>query len=983
MQPNSEAVSGRGMINAIGALVSIATLVVITIGYAIIRFDYEIQNFEFWLQTSVTTNSDLIRLIRDSHNPIDRAPLELPEKWQDRHIRVFDASGSIVFETGGSPHWPTTRHIVPITADGMTVGSIEGVASLQMMLPGTIVASLLGLLLAAGIYAAVRRLPLRAIDDIQRDKDDQVACFEITLNSMSQGFCRFNGKNRLIACNRRYLEMYGLSPEQVRPGANLREIADAGGFPLAAQDDLESLSAIGHEFRDQDLVSRDGRSYEVRCRPAPGGGWVATHEDVTEQRQARRALAEAKAIAERAEADARAAHETLVNTLDVIPEGLAIFDANDRYVLWNRRYAEIYAENDGALAVGMRFEDTLRAGLARAQYSDAAGREEKWLAEQLALHALPQSTHEQHLSGDRWLRIEERRTANGGSIGLRVDITDLKKSEASFRFLFEENPLPMWVVDVETLELLAVNAATCRRYGYSREQLLKMTVESLRVPEERAMLREEFRTHQGTQSAKVTRRHVTADGSVIDVAIEARPLRYRGRNTCVAVAFDMTEHKEAERRIAHMARHDPLTDLPNRSAFDEHLLRTFARTRATAGSFALICVDLDRFKEINDLFGHSVGDVVLREASSRLREAAQDAFLARVGGDEFIVVTSNGPQPATAQAVAKRMRASMANDIVAGGHSVQLGISIGFALFPGDGEDATTLIGNADAALYRAKREGRGAIRCFTPAMDQQLRQRRALQHDLRLAVERNELTLNYQPQAHTGGEIIGFEALARWHHPKRGWISPAEFIPIAEDSGLIVEIGEWVLREACRQAASWSKPLQVAVNVSAVQFRRGNLQNLVHSILLETGLCPSRLELEITEGILIESVSRAASILRGLKTLGVRVALDDFGTGYSSLSYLQSFPLDRIKIDRRFIADLGRTGGSLAIVRGVIGLAHGLSLPVLAEGVETRGQLDILSREACDDVQGYLIGRPCPIEAYAEIVGSTAPQVKQAATFV
>ncbi len=297
-------------------------------------------------------------------------------------------------------------------------------------------------------------------------------------------------------------------------------------------------------------------------------------------------------------------------------------------------------------------------------------------------------------------------------------------------------------------------------------------------------------------------------------------------------------------------------------------------------------------------------------------------------------------------------------------------MSVGVAIYPHDGADAATLLSNADAALYRAKAEGRGTIRFFAVEMDQQLRKKRSLQHDLRSALERNEFRLFYQPQATTGGEIIGFEALARWYHPKRGVVPPAEFIPIAEESSLIMSIGEWVLREACAEAASWPRPLQIAVNLSPAQFKQGDLPGLVHSILLQTGLSPSRLELEITEGVLIGDFNRAVSILRRLKNLGVRIAMDDFGTGYSSLSYLQSFPFDKIKIDRSFIANLHLNHQSAAIVRAMIGLARGLEVPVVAEGVETSEQLDFLAQESCSEIQGYLIGKPSPITAFAEMVG-------------
>jgi predicted signal transduction protein with EAL and GGDEF domain len=365
-----------------------------------------------------------------------------------------------------------------------------------------------------------------------------------------------------------------------------------------------------------------------------------------------------------------------------------------------------------------------------------------------------------------------------------------------------------------------------------------------------------------------------------------------------------------------------------------------------------------------------MGDKTLLEASRRLQAAAQGAFLARVGGDEFIVVTENDPMPSSAELLAHRLRAAFEADIEIDGHSFELDLCVGIAVYPRDGNDARSLLANADAALYRAKHEGRGAIRFFTAAMDQQLRDRRALERDLKSAVANGELFLEYQPQRHGNGNIIGFEALVRWRHPQRGIVPPAEFIPIAEETDLIVEIGEWVLREACREAGSWDKSLHVAVNVSAIQFRRGDLQHLVQTVLREGGIAPAQLELEITEGVLIENVERATAMLNALKKLGVRIALDDFGTGYSSLSYLQSFPLDRVKIDRSFVASLCRADRSLAIVRAVIGLAHGLGLPVLAEGVETNEQLRTLLLEGCDEMQGYLIGRPRPIEHYADMTG-------------
>ena len=447
----------------------------------------------------------------------------------------------------------------------------------------------------------------------------------------------------------------------------------------------------------------------------------------------------------------------------------------------------------------------------------------------------------------------------------------------------------------------------------------------------------------------------------------------------VTTVEDITEQKRAEKRIAHIAHHDSLTGLHNRAAFSDYLTTAIDEALRTAGRFAILCLDLDRFKEVNDLYGHPVGDALLREVARRLQTVAEGAFLARVGGDEFIVITVGDAQTAAVAQLALQLKTALSNDIEIAGRQLRIGLSVGIASCPADGTDPATLLANADVALYRAKAEGRHAIRFFEPDMATQLRDRRELQHDLQSALTNDELRLDYQPLAKSDGEIVGFEALVRWRHPRRGVVAPGIFIPLAEENGLIIAMGEWILRAACREAASWPNRLQISVNLSPVQFRNDDIVRLVHQTLIETGLDAGLLELEITEGVLIDDFSRAVSILRRLKSLGVRIALDDFGTGYSSMSYLQAFSFDMIKIDRSFISNLERSAQSKALLRGVIGLARGLELPVTAEGVETRAQLDVLSRAGCDLVQGFLIGRPASIDSYAEVVGRPASPGRRA----
>jgi len=559
------------------------------------------------------------------------------------------------------------------------------------------------------------------------------------------------------------------------------------------------------------------------------------------------------------------------------------------------------------------------------------------------------------------------------------NLSQLTEAQSFLNTIVDNVPASILVRALPDARFVLVNREAERLIGVPREALLGKSVDKVfpdaaarRISEhdqiqiashQPVVFGEEVQIPSGTNSARIT---VSTGLAIRDDRDQPRYL--------VNVVQDITERKHAEERIAHMAHHDPLTDLPNRAAFNDALQAALAHAKTEGVAFAVMCIDLDRFKEVNDVFGHATGDGLLREIAKRLQAVCGSAFLARLGGDEFTIICAGGAQPAAAEALADRLLHAIEDDIETGGQILRAGMSIGVAVYPNDGETAEVILANADAALYRAKAEARGSVRFFAAEMDKHLRERRALQHDLRVALARGEMGLHYQPQASIGGEIVGFEALARWKHPTRGFVSPGQFIPLAEDSGLIISLGEWILRQACREAASWPKPLQIAVNLSPVQFRHGDLPALVHTVLLETGLAPARLEIEITEGVLIDDFTRALSILRRLKALGVRIAMDDFGTGYSSLSYLQSFPFDKIKIDQAFVANLERNPQSAAIIRAVIGLGRGLDLPVVAEGVETAAQMAFLTHEACNEVQGYFIGRPAPIDRYADLIGRAAP---------
>jgi diguanylate cyclase (GGDEF)-like protein/PAS domain S-box-containing protein len=800
---------------------------------------------------------------------------------------------------------------------------------------------------------------------------------DTALDNMSQGLLMFDGQSRLVLCNRRYLEMYGLKPEQVTPGISLRELLvmrkAMGTFQRDPDEYFEELQTkLANGTSDQIFIAMpNGGTIAVSNEPMPDGGWVSTHEDITERRRAEERLREGKAQL-----------DTALNTMS---QGLNLFDGDNRLVVTNERYREIYRLPADAVKPGVHIEDLVRARVAAGTFF--AVDPDEYIAQMRdRLASRKPSAVTMELTDGRTVLMLSQPTADGrGWVVTHEDITDRRRvekerdrSNAFATSVLENVPTTIIVKDARTMRYVLINRAGERYYNVSRDEMIGKTPDDIFPPETAKMVREHDRRAIEAREAQAFDDHpsLTPAGEHRIVATTRVPILDADGEPqyILSVIQDRTIRKRREAEIARLAHHDMLTGLPNRAAFNACLESTLEAAAKDRAPFVVMSLDVARLKEINDVFGYAVGDRVLNEMSRRIQVAVGGAFVARLGGDEFGIVALDGEQPAAAEQMAQRVHEALAQDIVIDGRHVQSGVSIGIAIYPQNGEDATALVANADAALFRAKSEDRGSYRFFEAEMDKRLRERRALQHELADAIEHGQMALHYQPQARIDGEIFGFEALVRWKHPTRGPISPGTFIPLAEESGLIIPLGEWILREACRQAASWPKPMNIAVNLSPVQFRHGDIAGLVHSVLLETGLAPGRLELEITEGVLIGDYSRALSILRRLKALGVRIAMDDFGTGYSSLSYLQAFPFDKIKIDQAFISNLESNEQSATIVRAVIGLARGFAVPVIAEGVETQAQVSILSREGCDELQGYLIGRPQPIEEYASLVGRPIP---------
>ena len=574
--------------------------------------------------------------------------------------------------------------------------------------------------------------------------------------------------------------------------------------------------------------------------------------------------------------------------------------------------------------------------------------------------------------GWRWcdatLRNQLATPAVGSLVVNLADVTERKEAtealaerEASFRSLFSANPHPMWVFATASLRFLEVNEAAIRHYGHSREEFLSLRITDVTHPEDRSELEQAIEAHDDELMTGAWR-HRVSDGRVIDVEMTSHLLEFRGRAAALVAVRDVTDRNALDAQLRHQAFHDSLTNLANRALFTDRVDHALER-RPNANSLALLLIDLDGFKTINDSLGHVVGDELLVKVAERLRLAVRPSdTVARLGGDEFAVLIEELQSPSASALAAERILGALSTPILVSGNELTIGASIGIAIAAeGASSSPGLLLRNADVAMYRAKADGKGTYRMFQPAMHGAALDRLELEADLRRGIEEGQFELHYQPIfALQTGDIVGCEALVRWNHPRRGTLGPDRFIAAAEEAGLIVPLGRWILEQACRELGS-RPDLAISVNISARQLTESALATDVASVLSITGVDPARLTLEITESVLMRDTAASMRVVGELRRTGVRLSIDDFGTGYSSLSYLRTFEVDELKIDKSFIDALPLDRQGVALVEGIIGLAATLGLSTVAEGIETAAQQAILSALGCHLAQGFHLARPMP----------------------
>jgi len=805
----------------------------------------------------------------------------------------------------------------------------------------------------------------------------QAAALEAAANAIV--ITDFHGK--IMRVNHAFTTMTGYSKEEAL-GKNPR-LLKSGEQPEAYYANLWSTISSGKVWQGE-IVNRrkDGTTYTEEMTITPvtqdlgsmhDTYFIAIKQDITERRGAEEELYRSR--------------QMLQSTLDTIPQRVFWKDRNSTYLGCNRAFATDAGLNNPAEIIGKNDFELAWSGTAECYRAD-----DKLVMEKGSAKLNFDETQSRPDGRLLWLRtnklpLHDLEGKVTGVIGTYEDITErkqaeqaLRTSEKRYRLLFERNMAGVFRTTLEG-RLLECNHAAARMLGYdSPEEVLALPVTSLyHAASDREAFLRKLKSEKSLTNHEMKLRRKNGDSTCVIGNISLVDDNSGVGEIIEGTLVDITKRKVAEERIQSLAYYDALTGLPNRILLRDRLSKALAAARRQKHKVALLFLDLDRFKIINDSLGHSVGDLLLQDVAERLNRCAREQdTVARVGGDEFLVVLTAVKDVADAAVAAGRIVNAMTAGFVIQGHPLSISCSLGISIFPEHGTDGETLIKNADAAMYCAKESGRNNFWFFTEDLNAQAVERLTLENSLRLALGREELFLVYQPQMDIAtGKITGLEALLRWQHPELGLVPPDRFIGIAENSGLIMPIGEWVLRTACSQARKWQDEglpaVSVAVNVSAVQFREAGFCELIRRVLHETGLTPQYLELELTESLLLSNADVMFSVLQELQALGLRLAIDDFGTGYSNFSYLRQFRVNKLKIDRSFIRDVAVNADEAAITTAIISMAKSLNLKVIAEGVEDEAQMSFLRAHHCDEIQGYYFSKPLTVDKVADKLGGTA----------
>jgi diguanylate cyclase (GGDEF)-like protein/PAS domain S-box-containing protein len=675
----------------------------------------------------------------------------------------------------------------------------------------------------------------------------------------------------------------------------------------------------------------------------------------------------------------------LDTALNNMTQGLVLYDAKARVVTTNQRYLDLHSLPAELVKPGLPFRGLIQL---RKDTGTFDGDVDEFCSS--VMHEVARGRiHQRILETDdgRAFLIVNKPLSQGGWVATIEDITERRdleqerdRNQAFLREIIDHIPSQITVKDARTRQYVLVNGVAEFQFGLPSEAIIgksafdlfsRQAAEIVTENDDKMLERADgvFLDEHAWDTRIMGRRYITSKR--IGIRNQADELRY-----IINVIDDVTERRQAHEKIAHLAHYDALTDLPNRVLFRERIEAELQRA-AQGKPFALLYIDIDEFKGINDTLGHHIGDELLKTVACRIRACVKDDdMVARLGGDEFAVIKTDIASAAEVEDFVAPLYEAIRRPFQCLGHQLLTNASIGIALAPRDGTELDQLIKNADLAMYAAKSGGRRTYRFFEAAMGESAKARLTMEQDLRQALASGGFDIHYQPLVNLErGEVCGCEALLRWRHPERGMISPAEFIPVAEDAGLIDELGDWVLRTACAEAASWPDHIHIAVNVSPIQLKCQTLAIRIAGALATSGLKPDRLELEITEAVLIRDDEAALAILHQLRGIGVRIALDDFGTGYSSLSYLRRFPFDKIKIDRCFVSDIDGAGGSSSIVRAVVNLAGALDMTTVAEGVETETQRAVLRELGCTEMQGYLFSAAKPADEVKKLFATRSTQ--------